>query len=138
MSSARHRRSRGLAAPLAVGTSTGAAVLVAVLVVGAGQQGDGSSAPPHRSAPRSPDVVMVDPASGSTAGPSTARGSRSGGPTEAAAPSPTAAVPAGAGSGSWADSPSTRPATAAAMGKTHPAHPSHPVHPTQAATSPTH
>lgn len=129
MSNARHRRSGGLAAPLAVATSTGAAALVAALAVGGLQQGDGSPAP-HSGTPRSPDLVLVEPAGGPSH--TTTRGSRSGGAT------PTAAtLPAGVRSGTQPrETTPPEPATTAAASTTHRAHPSHPAHPTQAATSP--
>ncbi|MDQ1601006.1 MAG: hypothetical protein QOD68_2480 [Actinomycetota bacterium] len=138
MSSARHRRSGGLAAPLAVATSTGAAALVAVLVVGGLQQGDGTPAP-QSSASKSPDLVMVEPASGpsgSTPGRTGSGGSRSGAAaTSAAAATTPVRVDAGYGTRPPSSAP-PEPASTAAARTSRPAHPSHPAHPTQAATSP--
>ena len=139
VSSARHRRSGALGAPLAVAAATGAAALVGVLVAAGLQPGDDPPAPPHRSASRSPDLVMVEPESGSTGstpGRTGSGGSRSGAAaTSATAAAAAATAQAGAGSGTRPPSTPPEPATTAAA-RTHPPHPSHPAHPTQAATSP--
>jgi len=140
VSSSRHRRSGGLAAPLAVATSTGAAALVAVLAVGALQPGDGSPAPHQSSASKSPDLVMVEPASGSPGSPAStprrtaSRAVRSGSATASAAT--TAGAVVRAGSRTRPGGPPTEPASTAAASSGHPVHPTHPAHPTQAATSP--
>ena len=153
MSSApRHRRSQPAAVPLAVAVAgaAGAAVVGLVLLTG----GPGDPQPGDRSAARhqKPDVVLVEPAGGSTPGaaPSTTTPFDET-PTSSAPPSiaSTRAARSGirsagnggsvdsAGSAGRAATPSSRASSAAASsGRAHPTHPPHPPHPTQAATDP--
>ena len=155
MSSApRHRRSQPAAVPLAVAVAgaAGAAVVGLVLLTG----GPGDPQPGDRSAARhqKPDVVLVEPAGGSTPGPAPSTATPfDETPTSSAPPSiastraaRSAIRSAGSeGSAGSADSggsagratPTSRaPSAAVSGGRAHPTHPPHPPHPTQAATDP--
>lgn len=150
MSSApRHRRSQPAAVPLAVAVAgaAGAAVVGLVLLTG----GPGDPQPGDRSAARhqKPDVVLVEPAGGSTPGAAPRTATRfDETPTSSAPPSIAStraarsairsAVSGGSvGSAGRAATPSSRaPSAPASTGRTHPTHPPHPPHPTQAASDP--